>query len=111
MCVCHCVIQVFVLVVWNFELYMLPLSLLMLLVWNYIFCLRETTDTVSIVCVCVGGFVFICVCFCMLDHNERNLFYLQSMEAMFDWEEEEEEEKVTSGLKSSARYVLMSQHK
>ena len=97
------------LVVWNFELYMLPLSLLMLLVWNYIFCLRETTDTVSIVCVCV--FVFICVCFCMLDHNERNLFYLQSMEAMFDWEEEEEEEKVTSGLKSSARYVLMSQHK
>ncbi|XP_056444156.1 multiple C2 and transmembrane domain-containing protein 1-like isoform X2 [Gadus chalcogrammus] len=52
---------VFVLVVWNFELYMLPLLLLMLLVWNYIFCLRETTDT--------------------------------SMEAMFDWEEEEEEEK------------------
>uniref|UniRef100_A0A8C5D0P5 Multiple C2 domains, transmembrane 1b n=1 Tax=Gadus morhua TaxID=8049 RepID=A0A8C5D0P5_GADMO len=41
---------VFVLVVWNFELYMLPLSLLMLLVWNYIFCLRETTDTVSIDC-------------------------------------------------------------
>ncbi|CAL8322773.1 unnamed protein product [Lota lota] len=55
---------VFVLVVWNFELYMLPLSLLLLLVWNYVFFFRETTDTVSI-----------------------------SMEAMFDWEEEEEEEK------------------
>ncbi|KAJ3604795.1 hypothetical protein NHX12_026847 [Muraenolepis orangiensis] len=51
----------FVLVVWNFELYMLPLALLLLLVWNYVFSFRETTDT--------------------------------SMEAMFDWEVEEEEEK------------------
>ncbi|KAK0134682.1 Multiple C2 and transmembrane domain-containing protein 1 [Merluccius polli] len=52
---------VFVLVVWNFELYMLPLALLLLLVWNYVFSFRETTDT--------------------------------SMEAMFDWEDEEEDEK------------------
>ncbi|XP_065822033.1 multiple C2 and transmembrane domain-containing protein 1 isoform X4 [Labrus bergylta] len=35
----------FVLVVWNFEFYMLPLGLLLLLVWNYFFCSsRETTD-------------------------------------------------------------------
>uniref|UniRef100_UPI0037E73D72 multiple C2 and transmembrane domain-containing protein 1 isoform X4 n=1 Tax=Semicossyphus pulcher TaxID=241346 RepID=UPI0037E73D72 len=35
----------FVVVVWNFELYMLPLGLLLLLVWNYFFsCSRETAD-------------------------------------------------------------------
>ncbi|XP_070781251.1 multiple C2 and transmembrane domain-containing protein 1 isoform X7 [Enoplosus armatus] len=36
----------FVVVVWNFELYMLPLALLLLLVWNYLFSSsRETADT------------------------------------------------------------------
>ncbi|XP_035524483.1 multiple C2 and transmembrane domain-containing protein 1 isoform X2 [Morone saxatilis] len=35
----------FVVVVWNFELYMLPLALLLLLVWNYFFSSsRETAD-------------------------------------------------------------------
>ncbi|XP_034566167.1 multiple C2 and transmembrane domain-containing protein 1 isoform X3 [Notolabrus celidotus] len=35
----------FVVVVWNFELYMLPLGLLLLLVWNYFFSsCRETAD-------------------------------------------------------------------
>ncbi|XP_029283290.1 multiple C2 and transmembrane domain-containing protein 1-like [Cottoperca gobio] len=35
----------FVVVVWNLELYMLPLALLLLLVWNYFFCSsRETAD-------------------------------------------------------------------
>ncbi|XP_044188892.1 multiple C2 and transmembrane domain-containing protein 1 isoform X4 [Thunnus albacares] len=35
----------FVVVVWNFELYMLPLALLLLLVWNYFFSSsRDTTD-------------------------------------------------------------------
>lgn len=35
-------------VVWNFELYMLPLGLLLLLVWNYFFSSssRDTSDTV-----------------------------------------------------------------
>ncbi|XP_024918104.1 multiple C2 and transmembrane domain-containing protein 1-like isoform X2 [Cynoglossus semilaevis] len=32
----------FVLVVWNFELYMVPLLLFLALVWNYFFCPRET---------------------------------------------------------------------
>lgn len=27
--------QIFVVVVWNFEIYMVPLSLLLLLTWNY----------------------------------------------------------------------------
>lgn len=50
----------FVVVVWNFELYMLPLALLLLLVWNYFFSSsRDTTDI--------------------------------SMEAMFEWEDEEED--------------------
>ncbi|XP_028273898.1 multiple C2 and transmembrane domain-containing protein 1 isoform X3 [Parambassis ranga] len=50
----------FVVVVWNFELYMLPLALLLLLVWNYFFCSsRDAADT--------------------------------SMEAMFEWEDEEED--------------------
>uniref|UniRef100_A0A669EHE5 Multiple C2 and transmembrane domain containing 1 n=1 Tax=Oreochromis niloticus TaxID=8128 RepID=A0A669EHE5_ORENI len=31
-------VRLFVVVVWNFELYMLPLALLLLLVWNYFFC-------------------------------------------------------------------------
>ncbi|KAM4635711.1 multiple C2 and transmembrane domain-containing protein 1 isoform 2-T2 [Polymixia lowei] len=35
----------FVVVVWNFELYMLPLALLLLLIWNYLFTSsRETAD-------------------------------------------------------------------
>ncbi|XP_035041112.1 multiple C2 and transmembrane domain-containing protein 1 isoform X3 [Hippoglossus stenolepis] len=52
----------FVVVVWNFELYMLPLALLLLLVWNYIFSSsRETGD--------------------------------MSMEAMFEWEDEEEDKE------------------
>ncbi|XP_050928692.1 multiple C2 and transmembrane domain-containing protein 1 isoform X2 [Lates calcarifer] len=52
----------FVVVVWNFELYMLPLGLLLLLVWNYFFCSsRETAD--------------------------------MSMEAMFEWEDEEEDKE------------------
>ncbi|XP_040013409.1 multiple C2 and transmembrane domain-containing protein 1 isoform X5 [Xiphias gladius] len=52
----------FVVVVWNFELYMLPLALLLLLVWNYIFASsRETAD--------------------------------MSMEAMFEWEDEEEDKE------------------
>ncbi|XP_068562448.1 multiple C2 and transmembrane domain-containing protein 1 isoform X2 [Cebidichthys violaceus] len=52
----------FVVVVWNFELYMLPMSLLLLLVWNYVFSSsRETSDT--------------------------------SMEAVFEWEDEEEDKE------------------
>ncbi|XP_062269399.1 multiple C2 and transmembrane domain-containing protein 1 isoform X3 [Platichthys flesus] len=52
----------FVVVVWNFELYMVPLALLLLLVWNYIFSSsRETGD--------------------------------MSMEAMFEWEDEEEDKE------------------
>ncbi|XP_038589264.1 multiple C2 and transmembrane domain-containing protein 1 isoform X3 [Micropterus salmoides] len=52
----------FVVVVWNFELYMLPLALLLLLVWNYFFCpSKETADT--------------------------------SMEAMFEWEDIEEDKE------------------
>uniref|UniRef100_A0A674PPL8 Multiple C2 and transmembrane domain containing 1 n=1 Tax=Takifugu rubripes TaxID=31033 RepID=A0A674PPL8_TAKRU len=38
----------FVVVVWNFELYMLPLGLLLLLVWNFLFCSsRDTPDMES----------------------------------------------------------------
>uniref|UniRef100_A0A8C2WIM8 Multiple C2 and transmembrane domain containing 1 n=1 Tax=Cyclopterus lumpus TaxID=8103 RepID=A0A8C2WIM8_CYCLU len=38
----------FVVVVWNLELYMLPMALLLLLVWNYFFSSgRESSDTVS----------------------------------------------------------------
>ncbi|XP_070781252.1 multiple C2 and transmembrane domain-containing protein 1 isoform X8 [Enoplosus armatus] len=56
----------FVVVVWNFELYMLPLALLLLLVWNYLFSSsRETADTVR----------------------------KQSMEAMFEWEDDEEDKE------------------
>nr|XP_054599994.1 multiple C2 and transmembrane domain-containing protein 1 isoform X1 [Nothobranchius furzeri] len=52
----------FVLVVWNFELYMLPLALVLLLVWNYVFSSsRGMTD--------------------------------MSMEAMFEWEDEEEDKE------------------
>ncbi|XP_071322409.1 multiple C2 and transmembrane domain-containing protein 1 isoform X4 [Trachinotus anak] len=52
----------FVVVVWNFELYMLPLALLLLLVWNYFFSSnRDTAD--------------------------------MSMEAMFEWEDEEEDKE------------------
>lgn len=40
--------QIFVVVVWNFELHMLPLGLLLLLVWNFFFCSgRDTPDMVS----------------------------------------------------------------
>lgn len=36
----------FVVVVWNFELYMLPFALLLLLIWNYVFSInRDTSDT------------------------------------------------------------------
>lgn len=38
-------LQLFVVVVWNFELYMLPLALLLLLLWNYLF-LNRSSDTV-----------------------------------------------------------------
>ncbi|XP_036070346.1 multiple C2 and transmembrane domain-containing protein 1 isoform X3 [Oryzias melastigma] len=52
----------FVVVVWNFEMYMLPLFLVLLLVWNCCFSSsRETTDG--------------------------------SMEAMFEWEDEEEDKE------------------
>ncbi|KAM9841577.1 multiple C2 and transmembrane domain-containing protein 1 [Aulostomus maculatus] len=52
----------FVVVVWNFELYMAPLGLLLLLVWNYFFCpSRESADV--------------------------------SMEAMFEWEDEDEDKE------------------
>ncbi|KAM9306513.1 multiple C2 and transmembrane domain-containing protein 1 isoform 4-T5 [Pholidichthys leucotaenia] len=37
----------FVVVVWNFELYMLPLALLLLLVWNYFFCSSREAAEVS----------------------------------------------------------------
>lgn len=44
----ECLFQLFVVVVWNFELYMLPLGLLLLLVWNFLFCSsRDTPDMVS----------------------------------------------------------------
>ncbi|KAK7929725.1 hypothetical protein WMY93_006120 [Mugilogobius chulae] len=50
----------FVVVVWNFELYMLPFALLLLLIWNYFFSMsRDPSDT--------------------------------SVEAMFEWEDEEED--------------------
>ncbi|KAM3599757.1 uncharacterized protein V6R79_010963 [Siganus canaliculatus] len=53
----------FVVVVWNFELYMLPLSLLLLLVWSFFFSSSrgDAGDT--------------------------------SMEAMFDWEDEDEDKE------------------
>ncbi|KAM4720409.1 multiple C2 and transmembrane domain-containing protein 1 isoform 2-T2 [Anableps anableps] len=52
----------FVVVVWNFELYMLPLGLVLLLVWNYFFSSsRDMTET--------------------------------SMEAMFEWEDDEEDKE------------------
>lgn len=41
-------LQLFVVVVWNFELYMLPLALLLLLVWNFVFSsCRETAEMVG----------------------------------------------------------------
>lgn len=44
----QCLCQLFVVVVWNFELYMLPLGLLLLLVWNFLFCSsRDTPDMVG----------------------------------------------------------------
>ncbi|XP_055009345.1 multiple C2 and transmembrane domain-containing protein 1 isoform X3 [Boleophthalmus pectinirostris] len=50
----------FVVVVWNFELYMLPFALLLLLIWNYFFSMsRDSSDA--------------------------------SVEAMFEWEDEEED--------------------
>ncbi|XP_047229574.1 multiple C2 and transmembrane domain-containing protein 1 isoform X4 [Girardinichthys multiradiatus] len=52
----------FVMVVWNFELYMLPLGLVLLLVWNYFYSSsREVAE--------------------------------MSMEAMFEWEDEEEDKE------------------
>ncbi|XP_034004845.1 multiple C2 and transmembrane domain-containing protein 1 isoform X4 [Trematomus bernacchii] len=64
----------FVLVVWNFELYMLPLALLLLLVWNYLFsCSRDTTDTK----IAFGP----AAC------------KIKTMEAMFDWEDEEDDKE------------------
>ncbi|RVE66155.1 hypothetical protein OJAV_G00123820 [Oryzias javanicus] len=57
----------FVVVVWNFEVYMLPLLLVLLLVWNCCFpSSRETTDG--------------------------------SMEAMFEWEDEEEDKEDKIGF-------------
>lgn len=38
----------FVVVVWNFELYMLPLALLLLLVWNYFFSTSRDTSDMSV---------------------------------------------------------------
>ncbi|XP_072228800.1 multiple C2 and transmembrane domain-containing protein 1-like isoform X1 [Leuresthes tenuis] len=52
----------FVVVVWNFELYMLPLALLLLLVWNYFFSSSREMDDMS-------------------------------MEATFEWEDEEDEKE------------------
>lgn len=40
-------LQLFVVAVWNVELYMLPLALLLLLVWNFMFSSgRETAEMV-----------------------------------------------------------------
>lgn len=99
--------QLFVVVVWNFELYMLPLGLLLLLVWNFLFCSgRDTTDMVSK---------------CKRKSNipppphpptaaqtvTRALLSLpqQSMEAMFEWEDEDEDkdEKVDQPLVFASR--------
>ena len=45
--------QFFVVVVWNFELYMVPGALLLLLTWNYFITAgRESGDTVSAVVLC-----------------------------------------------------------
>ncbi|XP_041826067.1 multiple C2 and transmembrane domain-containing protein 1-like isoform X3 [Melanotaenia boesemani] len=52
----------FVVVVWNFELYMLPLALVLLLVWNYFFSSSRDMDDIS-------------------------------MEAMFEWDDEEEDKE------------------
>ncbi len=83
--------QLFIVVVWNFELYMLPLALLLLLVWNFFFCSsRETAETVSkqrqaiILMNLCFPYMFECLLLC---------FLLQSMEAMFEWEDEEEDKE------------------
>ncbi|XP_046870935.1 multiple C2 and transmembrane domain-containing protein 1 isoform X2 [Hypomesus transpacificus] len=55
-----CAFLLFVVVVWNFELYMLPLALLLILAWNYCFTTSRGTEDMA-------------------------------ADAMFEWEEEEEE--------------------
>uniref|UniRef100_A0A8C7KA59 Multiple C2 and transmembrane domain-containing protein 1 n=1 Tax=Oncorhynchus kisutch TaxID=8019 RepID=A0A8C7KA59_ONCKI len=59
----------FVVVVWNFELYMVPGALLLLLTWNYFITAgRESGDTVSAVVLEdkeVSESVCVCVCLCI----------------------------------------------
>lgn len=78
--------QLFVVVVWNFELYMLPLALLLLLVWNYFFSTsRDTSDMVRVtqlLCMLVAQKVHLI---------NSDLITLQSVDAMFEWEDEEED--------------------
>lgn len=93
----ECLFQLFVVVVWNFELYMLPLGLLLLLVWNFLFSSsRDTPDMVS---------KYKRNCDISPDRSplEPSLwlsFPQQSMEAMFEWEDEDEDkdEKVARPL-------------
>lgn len=88
-------------VVWNFELYMLPLGLLLLLVWNFLFCAgRDTTDMVS-KCKRKSNIpppaAAKTVTLALLS------FPQQSMEAMFEWEDEDEDkdEKVEQAARVS----------
>lgn len=84
--------QLFVVVVWNFELYMLPLALLLLLVWNFMFSSgRETNEMVRK----VGKHLSVLE---MKKFTGPLLLLPQSMEAMFEWEDDDEdkEDKVAS---------------
>lgn len=82
----ECLFQLFVVVVWNFELYMLPLGLLLLLVWNFLFSSsRDTPDMVS------KHKRDIPHDRSPLEPSLRLSFPQQSMEAMFEWEDEDED--------------------
>lgn len=83
-------LQLFVVTVWNFELYMLPLALLLLLVWNFVFSSgRETAEMVRKVWKSLSVFGA-CEKWKSLP---APLLLLQTMEAMFEWEDEDEDKE------------------
>lgn len=87
-------LQLFVVAVWNFELYMLPLALLLLLVWNFMFSSgRETAEMVRK----MGKHFSLFVPWEKWKSSLALLLLPQTMEAMFEWEDEDEdkEDKVT----------------
>lgn len=91
-------------VVWNFELYMLPLALLLLLIWNFLFCSgRDTSDMVS-----NARAIFPSVAAQTFTHVLL-LFPQQSMEEMFEWEDEDEDkdEKVEQPFCSHHISILL----